>query len=496
MTSLNSFPKAHYDYCLNFAEAKNVYRQRMENPFCVVFGASDTLVIEDTDDDCFAALAELWAQSSSVYHADQNTLLPVDEAWRSEAISMWMYKKYGQPMFLVDTLLQEAFSHTSLKGITEEDINLPYPCFYVNLRNSNWFLLGPGSEDGYADTGSNPEYEVRGFYVRSTVDGQLNFLLHCEDGWLYHVCLSFKEAFRKHDNLEDYITELFQRSESDTSHHKMNEDNLAYCAEMSRWVLRLTIALLFYINKDGADLIEYREHHEKLAEAKERLRRVKSPKKRRALQRRITNLTEAKVIYVGKREQEELMKGVNPNMPRHWRRGHFHRYWEGKKKNPDGTDIPVSEWSERRKLIRKWVLPTLINPQEEVTDVARVYVFEEATYSDKQQRLVEETSKEGTLSRVVLNKYERNQKHRKSCIAHYGTTCTVCDMDFKEVYGSEAEGLIHVHHLVPVSKIGEIGEDYEFDPIRDLRPLCPNCHAVAHRKEPPFTIEELVSLIK
>ena len=133
MTSLNSFPKAHYDYCLNFAEAKNVYRQRMENPFCVVFGASDTLVIEDTDDDCFAALAELWAQSSSVYHADQKTLLPVDEAWRSEAISMWMYKKYGQPMFLVDTLLQEAFSHTSLKRITEEDINLPYPCFYVNL---------------------------------------------------------------------------------------------------------------------------------------------------------------------------------------------------------------------------------------------------------------------------------------------------------------------------------------------------------------------------
>ena len=69
-------------------------------------------------------------------------------------------------------------------------------------------------------------------------------------------------------------------------------------------------------------------------------------------------------------------------------------------------------------------------------------------------------------------------------------------MDFKEVYGSEAEGLIHVHHLVPVSKIGQMGEDYEFDPIRDLRPLCPNCHAVAHRKEPPFTIEELVSLIK
>ncbi len=34
------------------------------------------------------------------------------------------------------------------------------------------------------------------------------------------------------------------------------------------------------------------------------------------------------------------------------------------------------------------------------------------------------------------------------------------------------EGFIHVHHLKPLS---EVGYEYRVDPIRDLRPVCPNC---------------------
>jgi predicted HNH restriction endonuclease len=45
-----------------------------------------------------------------------------------------------------------------------------------------------------------------------------------------------------------------------------------------------------------------------------------------------------------------------------------------------------------------------------------------------------------------------------------------------------------VHHLRPLSGIAE---EYEIDPVEDLRPVCPNCHAMLHRKTPPYTIDEL-----
>ncbi|MDY6960261.1 MAG: HNH endonuclease, partial [Halobacteriota archaeon] len=33
------------------------------------------------------------------------------------------------------------------------------------------------------------------------------------------------------------------------------------------------------------------------------------------------------------------------------------------------------------------------------------------------------------------------------------------------------------------------------DPVNDLRPVCPNCHAVLHKKKPPYTIEELKNVL-
>lgn len=46
-------------------------------------------------------------------------------------------------------------------------------------------------------------------------------------------------------------------------------------------------------------------------------------------------------------------------------------------------------------------------------------------------------------------------------------------------YGSLGKGFIHVHHKIPLS---EIGDEYEVDYVNDLIPVCPNCHAMLHRK--------------
>jgi 5-methylcytosine-specific restriction protein A len=91
------------------------------------------------------------------------------------------------------------------------------------------------------------------------------------------------------------------------------------------------------------------------------------------------------------------------------------------------------------------------------------------------------------------NACERNLEARRRCIEHYGARCVVCGLDFGKVYGEVAEGLIHVHHLKPIS---EVGESYVIDPVEDLRPVCPNCHAVIHlRREPPYLIEDVISFL-
>lgn len=95
---------------------------------------------------------------------------------------------------------------------------------------------------------------------------------------------------------------------------------------------------------------------------------------------------------------------------------------------------------------------------------------------------------EGKTKSTFRNIYERNPKAREICIKHYGTTCLVCSFDFKDTYGEIGNGFIHVHHLVPISSIKK---EYQLDAIRDLRPVCPNCHAMIHKRVPPYTISEL-----
>jgi len=100
---------------------------------------------------------------------------------------------------------------------------------------------------------------------------------------------------------------------------------------------------------------------------------------------------------------------------------------------------------------------------------------------------------EGASKKISINAYERNSKARIACIKHYGATCFVCGFNFSKTYGEIGNGLIHVHHLIPLS---EIKAQYELDPINDLRPICPNCHAIIHRTQPALSVEQLKNHLK
>ncbi len=99
---------------------------------------------------------------------------------------------------------------------------------------------------------------------------------------------------------------------------------------------------------------------------------------------------------------------------------------------------------------------------------------------------------EGVSRTMTVNAYERDPRARKACIDHYGAVCSVCGLDFGTRYGKIGQGFIHVHHIVPLSKIGK---NYVVNPIKDLRAVCPNCHAMLHRGSELLTIKQLRDII-
>jgi 5-methylcytosine-specific restriction endonuclease McrA len=103
------------------------------------------------------------------------------------------------------------------------------------------------------------------------------------------------------------------------------------------------------------------------------------------------------------------------------------------------------------------------------------------------------TLSEGALKTVELTLYERNATARRLCIEHYGPTCQACGLNYEVKYGALGADLIHVHHVVPLSAIGET---YQVDPMRDLVPLCATCHHVVHTRNPPYSVAEIREAIK
>lgn len=100
---------------------------------------------------------------------------------------------------------------------------------------------------------------------------------------------------------------------------------------------------------------------------------------------------------------------------------------------------------------------------------------------------------EGRSYAVTQTKYERNTEARRRCLSHYGHSCAVCHFNFEETFGELGKNFIHVHHL---RQISEAGGHYKIDPVTDLRPVCPNCHAMLHRSDEPWNLEAIKRLLR
>ena len=99
---------------------------------------------------------------------------------------------------------------------------------------------------------------------------------------------------------------------------------------------------------------------------------------------------------------------------------------------------------------------------------------------------------EGESETVIARRRKRNEELRDSYVAQYGYRCGACGMLMSEVYGEAAKLLIEVHHLRPLSQCVEGASPTK---LEDLVGLCPNCHSVAHRRNPVYTPAEIREFI-
>ncbi len=101
-------------------------------------------------------------------------------------------------------------------------------------------------------------------------------------------------------------------------------------------------------------------------------------------------------------------------------------------------------------------------------------------------------SPEGSEVIVTSKRRERNPRSRLLCLKIHGEICKVCNVDLKRLYNS-SRVIIEIHHIEPLS---ELSVPRVYNPITDLIPLCPNCHAAVHSEFPALDIETLKSRLR
>lgn len=109
---------------------------------------------------------------------------------------------------------------------------------------------------------------------------------------------------------------------------------------------------------------------------------------------------------------------------------------------------------------------------------------------------------EGQKKSVSKQVYDRSKLLRDKAIEAHTVrgriVCAACGFDFQRQYGEHGKGYIEIHHQKPIYQY----EDSEFsqllaEALRNLIPLCSNCHRMIHRKrENPLSLKELKEIIR
>lgn len=108
---------------------------------------------------------------------------------------------------------------------------------------------------------------------------------------------------------------------------------------------------------------------------------------------------------------------------------------------------------------------------------------------------------EGRRKPVTSRVYERSTKLRNAAIDFYTRdgkiVCEACGFDFYKTYGDVGSGYIEIHHQKPIYQYEEADFSRVIsEALKDLIPLCANCHRMTHRRRGnPLSLQELREIL-
>ncbi len=131
--------------------------------------------------------------------------------------------------------------------------------------------------------------------------------------------------------------------------------------------------------------------------------------------------------------------------------------------------------------------------------------FDTISTKGKKHSIIIYDEKEMVSEGEIITKESRLKKRclklRDAAIQKYTQSngrilCSVCGFDFEKVYKELGKGYIEIHHEVPIYQYSNEGfQQYIGDAVKQMKPLCANCHRMIHRKKKPLSIDELKRIV-
>ncbi len=129
----------------------------------------------------------------------------------------------------------------------------------------------------------------------------------------------------------------------------------------------------------------------------------------------------------------------------------------------------------------QYILSSGFNYNDIKSSMGRVYEAREEILPYK------EIVVEGEEKIVRAKTYERSRKLRNVAIEYFShngiIACNCCGFEFRSFYGSRfGTSCIEIHHLKPVFQYAGVSVDQTIEEaLKNLLPVCPNCHRVIHK---------------
>ena len=290
--------------------------------------------------------------------------------WSPSAAHMleaaYHYALCGQQVYCLGPRLLEMLQQTATTHIPAEAIKIPYECFYIAFQDAPWKIWGDRV---------TRLHQVAGAYVFQRSETQVTVLLWgaenkrsrvAGDDASFWVDLYLGRISENPDrlgtlNLDTYLKKVFSNQSLDASDPGLEVPRFYRKKQLDAviGVIQVIFNMMLYVTSLDADLKRQAPNKTARDNLKRKIAKTKKPKAKRKLQEQLRQHTEASVIWIGKDIEKETIPETAPSKKTGgggggtwtYRKGHFHNYWTGPRKDAEGNP------QFGTKKVLKWVKP-------------------------------------------------------------------------------------------------------------------------------------------